>query len=145
MAGALDTSEVASQLRASVGLLVRRLRQAHVEGELSLAESSALARVAGDGPMTAAELARAERISPQSMGVTVHGLRERGLVVRSPDPGDGRRVLWSVSDAGREVRARRRAETAERLAEVLQSALTADELEQLHCAVPLLRRLAERL
>ena len=145
MAQALDTSEVASQLRASVGLLVRRLRQAHVTGELSLSESSALARVERDGPMTSAELARAEHISPQSMGATLHGLQDRGLLVRSADPEDGRRVRLSVSDAGREVRARRKAETAERLADVLASELTAAELEQLDGVMPLLQRLAESL
>ena len=145
MAKTLSTSEVASQLRASVGLLVRRLRQAHVVGELSLSESSALARVARDGPMTAAELARAEHISPQSIGATLHRLQDRGLLVRSADREDGRRRLLSVSDAGRQVQARRKSETAERLAEVLESELTADELEQLHRAVGLLQRLAERL
>ena len=145
MVETLNTGDVASQLRASVGLLVRRLRQAHVAGELSLAESSALARVARDGPMTAAELARAEHVSPQSVGATAHALQDRGLLLRSADPRDGRRVLLSVSDAGREVRAQRKAETAERLADVLESELTADELERLRAVVPLLQRLAERL
>ncbi len=145
MPKALTTSEVAVQLRASVGLLVRRLRQAHVEGELSLSESSALARVERDGPMTAAGLARAEHISPQSMGATLHGLEGRGLLVRTADPRDGRRVLLSVSEAGREVRARRKTETAERLADVLERELTLDELEQLRGVVPLLQRLAESL
>ncbi|MBV9820343.1 MAG: MarR family transcriptional regulator [Solirubrobacterales bacterium] len=124
---------------------MRRLRQAHVAGELSLSESSALARVARDGPMTAAELARAEHISPQSMGTTLRGLLDRGLLSRAAHPRDGRRMLLSVSDAGREVRARRQAETAERLADLLASELTPDELERLRRAVPLLQRLAERL
>ena len=79
------------------------------------------------------------------MGATVHGLQQRGLLVRSADSEDGRRVLLSVSDAGREVRARRKAETAERLAEVLESELTLEELEQLRGVVPLLKRLAESL
>ena len=145
MAQTLSTQETASRLRASVGLLVRRLRQAHVEGELSLSESSALARVERDGPMTAAELARAEHISPQSMGATLHGLVDPGLVTRSADPLDGRRILLSVSAAGREVRERRQAETAERLADVIAGELSAEELELLQQVVPLLQRLAERL
>ena len=142
---ASPTSELASQLRADVGLLVRRLRQAHVAGELSLSEASALARIERDGPMTSAELARAERISPQSMGVTLRGLQERGLLVRAADPGDGRRLLLSVSEAGRDLRARRKTETAARLAEVLESELSSEELEQLQRVVPLLRRVAEGL
>jgi len=95
--------------------------------------------------MTAAELARAEHISPQSMGTTLRGLLDRGLLSRAAHPRDGRRMLLSVSDAGREVRARRQAETAERLADLLASELTPDELERLRRAVPLLQRLAERL
>jgi hypothetical protein len=36
--------------------------------------------------MTTVQLARVEQISPQSMGATVAGLGERGMVQRPPDP-----------------------------------------------------------
>ncbi len=69
-----DVGQVAAALRVSVGLLLRRLRQVRVEGELSLPESSALARLDRGGPATPSALAKLEQISPQSMGATLAAL-----------------------------------------------------------------------
>ena len=85
--------ELATELRTSLGLLLRRLRQAPAAGELTLPETAALARLDRGGPATSADLARAEQISPQSMGATLGELETRGLVKRQPDPSDGRRIL----------------------------------------------------
>ena len=49
-----DIARVAGALRLSIGLLVRRLRQAKADGELTLPESSALARLDRGGPATSA-------------------------------------------------------------------------------------------
>ena len=84
-----DVREVAAALQMSIGLLRRRLRQVRPEGELTLPEIAALARLDRAGPATASALARLEQISPQSMGATLAGLEARGLVARSPDPDDG--------------------------------------------------------
>jgi len=53
------------------------------------------------GPTTATALAKQEQISPQSMGETLAILEQRGLIARVPDPDDGRRVILSLTDAGR--------------------------------------------
>jgi DNA-binding MarR family transcriptional regulator len=141
----LDVNDVAAALRVSLGLLVRRLRQAQAEGELTLPETSALARLDRGGPTTPSALARAEQISPQSVGATIGALEARGLVGRSADPDDGRRVLISVTDAGLEVlRSRRNARTL-LLARALRTGFTRPELEQLMLAAPLMERLAERI
>src|SRR6516162_5834438 len=101
--------EVAGALHASVRLLVQRLRQTQaVEGDLTSAESSALARLDRTGPTTSSELSRLERITPQSMGSTVGALEERGLIERMPDPKDGRRAILSLTTAGRDLLRRRR-------------------------------------
>ena len=47
-----DVTEVAGSLRVAVGLVVRKLRQAPYDGELTLAESSALSRLERGGPAT---------------------------------------------------------------------------------------------
>src|ERR1700721_848177 len=99
----LDPTEVAGALRVSIGLLRRRLRQAPIEGELTLPETSALARLDRSGPTTATALAKLEQISPQSMGATLGALEGRGLVERRRDPGDRRRVVLSVTEAGLQV------------------------------------------
>src|SRR5262245_11313924 len=98
-----EIDAAAGALHVSISLLVRRLRQSRIAGELTLPEISALARRDRGGPATAAALAKQEQISPQAMGATVAGLQERGLLERRPDPGDGRRVVLSVSPAGAEV------------------------------------------
>jgi DNA-binding MarR family transcriptional regulator len=138
-----DVTEVAAGLRVSIGMLVRRLRLVQSEGELTMPESSALARLDRGGPATASALARLEQISPQSMGATLSGLEARGFIERRADPQDGRRVVLSLSDAGlRALRDKRNART-ERLAQALSSGFTQAELSALMAAVPLIERLAQ--
>jgi DNA-binding MarR family transcriptional regulator len=140
-----DVGQVAAALRVSIGLLLRRLRQVRVEGELTLPESSALVRLDRGGPATPSELARLEQIRPQSMGATVAALEARGLVERRPDPRDGRRAVLSVTEAGRAVLLDKRNARAEQLAKALAAGFTPAELGQLMAAAPLLERLAQAI
>ena len=140
-----DVNEVAGAVRVTVGLLVRKMRQPLNEGELSIAESSALSRLERGGPATSSDLARLDRISPQSMGVTVAALLDRGLVERNRDPRDGRRIVLSVTEAGRRTLRDKRGARTERIAAALRDGFSADELRQLDGAAALLERLAERL
>jgi len=125
--------------------LVRRLRRHPAAGELSLSESSALARLDRGGPASAAALARLEQISPQSMGATLGGLEARGLVERRPDSDDGRRVVLSVSAVGRQVLFNRRRARTERLAQALATSFSDAERAQLLAVAPLLERLAQSI
>jgi DNA-binding MarR family transcriptional regulator len=140
-----DVADVAGALRASIGLLLRRLRQVQAEGELTLPESAALTRLDRGGPSTASALARLEQISPQSMGATLGALQARGLVERRPDPQDGRRVVLSVTDSGRQMLQDKRNARTERLAKALSAGFTPSELRQLEAAAPLLERLAQSI
>ncbi len=140
-----DVGQTAATLRLSIGLLLRRLRQVPTTDELSLSESAALARLDRGGPATSAALARAEQISPQSMGATLASLESRGLIGRAADPDDGRRVILSISESGLQVLRDRRNARTERLAEALSSGFTRKELEQLMAVAPLLERLAQSI
>ena len=140
-----DVSEVAGALRVAVGLVVRKLRQAPFEGELTLAESSALSRLERGGPATSSDLARVDRISPQSMGVTVATLLDRGLIERSRDPEDGRRIVLSITATGRRTVHDKRGARTEQIAAALRDGFSDDELAQLQAAAALLERLAEKL
>jgi DNA-binding MarR family transcriptional regulator len=145
MTGDPDVRDVAAALRVSIGLLLRRMRQVRVEGELTVPETSALARLDRNGPATSSALAKLDQISPQSMGATLSALEARGLIERRPDAKDGRRVVLSVTEAGRRVlRDKRDARTAQ-LAQALAAGFTRDELRQLTVAAPLLERLAQGL
>ncbi|HUD79270.1 MAG TPA: MarR family transcriptional regulator [Streptosporangiaceae bacterium] len=140
-----DVAEVAGALRVSIGLLVRRLRQIRTEGELTLPESSALSRLDRGGATTSSELARQEQISPQSMGATLGALEARGLAERRPDPDDGRRIVISITETGRQVLGDRRDQRTQRIAKALSAGFTEAELQQLRTAVPLLERLAQSI
>jgi DNA-binding MarR family transcriptional regulator len=145
MSGDPDASDVAAALRVSIGLLLRRLRQVPAEGELTLPESSALARLDRGGPTTATALARLEQISPQSMGATLSALEDRGLVGRRPDPGDGRRAVISLTEAGLQALRNKRNARTQQMAQALSAGFTPPELSQLMAAAPLLERLAQSI
>jgi DNA-binding MarR family transcriptional regulator len=141
----LDVNEVAGALRVSISLLLRRMRQVHVEGELTLPETSALARLDRGGPATPSALARVEQISPQSMGATLGALEARGLIERRPDPQDGRRAVMSLTEAGQQVVRNKRSARTEQLAQALSAGFTRAELQQLMTAAPLIERLAHSI
>jgi DNA-binding MarR family transcriptional regulator len=140
-----DVSEVAAAVRVAVGLVVRKIKQAPLDGDLTMAESSTLSRLERAGPATSSDLARVDRISPQSMGVTVAALEERGLVQRSRDPGDGRRIVLSITERGRQRVHDKRGARTEQLAAALRDGFSNAELGQLMAAASLIERLAEKL
>jgi DNA-binding MarR family transcriptional regulator len=140
-----EVVQVAGALQVSIGLLRRQLRQTQSDGELTVPETAALARLDRGGPATASALARLEQISPQSMGATLAALESRGLLQRRPDPADGRRVVLSVTDAGLQVLRNRRSVRTEQLARALSAGFTGAELRQLMAAAPLIERLAQSL
>lgn len=92
--------------------------------------------------MTNAELAAAERVTPQTMARNTAELVADGLISRADDPGDRRQVLLEISERGREVleQDRRRRDTF--LATAMASELTPTEQELLRLAAGLLDRLA---
>src|SRR6202453_418757 len=116
MASDPGIDELVPDLTPRIALLVRRLRQRKAPGELTMPESTFLSRLDREGPATSSELAKQEQISPQSMGATLAGLEERGLVERQPDPGDGRNVLMSLTPAGRRALEQRRVTGTEAMA-----------------------------
>jgi DNA-binding MarR family transcriptional regulator len=93
-----------ADLTHDIGLLIRKMRAAAHSHELTLTESAVLGRLTRDGPATTAALARAEGISPQSMGATLASLEGMGLVARRPHPTDGRQVLIHITDRGDTLR-----------------------------------------
>lgn len=141
----LNVEEIASSLQICFSLLMRRMRQAQESGDLTVPQISALARIDRDGPNTVTALAKAEQISPQSMGATLNALEARGLIQRSADPADGRRVVLSISPAGHHVLRGRQNARARQLEKAFLAEFTTSELGQLMAAVPLLERVAAEM
>lgn len=140
-----EVSRTAGELRALLGRLSRRLRQTSVVGELTLPQASVLSLLEREGPATPGALATKERITPQSMGTILVSLEELGLVSRTPDPTDGRRLVISLTEAGRQVILGARRQKEERLAQALATNFTNEEQQVLRAALPLLERLARLL
>jgi DNA-binding MarR family transcriptional regulator len=140
-----DATQVANDLRIVLGRIVRRLRQGHEAGELSLSELSVLSRLERHGSLPAGLLAEQERISPQAMTAILAVLEDRGLATRDADARDGRRASMSATAVGKKLLAGRRSLNAQRMALALDEALTPAERQELLAAIPLLERLADRL
>lgn len=141
MKSATAKSAVAHDLQVAVMRLARRLRSERGDHGLTLTQLACLATLHRHGPMTPSDLAAHEKVQPPSMTRTVNGLAERGLVQRTPDPTDGRQVVVSLTDTGRDLLAGDRAQREQWLTQQLTD-LTADERETLARATNILDRLA---
>lgn len=133
---------LASELRLSVMRLRRRLAvERHPGNELSLGSMAVLGCLFRLGELSIGELAGHERVQPPSMTRTVKCLEEGGFLARRPHETDGRQVLVTLTESGRERvladRVRRDAWLAQRL-----RALTPEERDALRRAAPILERLA---
>ena len=94
-------SALATEIRALVGKLKRRLREQAAVGGLGTLTDIRPARLEREGPATTSSLARLEGMRPQSMGTVIAPLQAAGLVAGTPDPADGRQTLFSLTDSCR--------------------------------------------
>jgi DNA-binding MarR family transcriptional regulator len=133
---------IVADLTQAIGQLLRRLRSEANPGELNLSQSSVMARLDRAGPMTTADLARAESMKPQSMKSILASLEEEGCVERQPHPTDGRQILFVPTPKGLEDRRRHTAAKRAWLADSLAKFDPA-EIEMLAAAIPLIRRLGD--
>lgn len=85
--------------------LRRRWRDVLAPWDLSPHQARALTVVGRRDGVRLTDLAEALHIAPRSATEVADGLEERGLVERTPDPGDRRAVILRPTDEGRRVRA----------------------------------------
>jgi DNA-binding MarR family transcriptional regulator len=137
----VELPELAGQLDDAV---VALRSAAPPRSGLSLTAAATLARLQRSGPARLTELAGAEGVSQPSMTTLIARLAEQGLVARSADPRDGRAVVLSLTAAGRELLAQRRAERTTQLTGPLAELPPAD-VRALADALPALVRLAGAL
>jgi DNA-binding MarR family transcriptional regulator len=143
--GQPEVRVIAARLRIGLSAFNRRIQEAGIGGDLSAPQLTALSRIDRFGPLTTAELARREQITPQAMGATIASLEQRGLVARSADATDGRRSILSLTPQGRHVLHSGRSAVADKIAAALAGSFTPGEIAVLDAAAPLIERLSDLL
>lgn len=94
-----DLDSLAIDLIVSSARLVRFVRY-RTEIDDSTATWRALAILAERGPLRVSEFAEIDQLSQPSATAMMRRLREEGAVQSTPDPGDGRAALLSLTTAG---------------------------------------------
>jgi DNA-binding MarR family transcriptional regulator len=97
----------ADGLGEAVGAVARRLRSASMAAfaayDVTPSQVRAIRVLSTHGGVRSSELAQHLRIAPRSATEVVDALVAKGLVERSPDPGDRRATLVSLTEHGREL------------------------------------------
>lgn len=135
-----QTVDLAADVRTGVWRLARRLRR---EADTGVTPTlyAALFTIERHEPITPGKLAAHENVRKPSMTRTIAALADLGLIMRTPDPLDGR-VTWLQTTAeGRTLLRRARRRSDEYLARRL-AALTPAERATIMKAAGLLDRLA---
>ena len=138
----VEEADLGGQLRSAVGCLYRRFRSERPAGSLGDTALAVLTRLHKHGPQTLTELSEHDRVSPASMSQTVNRLTSAGYAVRTRDPGDRRKVLFSATDQGDELASAARAQRNAWLDQRLQ-ALSAEDRAVIARATALLRSIAD--
>jgi len=134
-------ADAASRLRLVIARTARRMRQ-EAGTFLSPTLTAALATVERLGPITPSELAEAERVKRPTATRIVAALERDGLILRAPDPDDGRACLLTISPTGRKLIRRMRGRKNAYLSRNLRGLERAD-LEALERAAEVLERMLE--
>ena len=131
------------ELRLAIQRLARRIRSMQGDEDVTEGQRSVLFALSNNGPQTLGSLSEHERVTPPSMNRTVNALVAAGLVTRTTDTDDARKVKLDLSDAGRafikETRRRRDAWFTKRIA-----ALTPEQRRVLDEVAPILKEIADK-
>lgn len=139
----VDATELAASLASLSTVLQRHLARADAGTGLTRARLSALALLVLGGPRTLGELAAAEHVRPPTMTRLIQAMEADGLVVRTPNPHDGRSVVIEATAGGvAQLEAGRARQIAPLAASI--SGLAPAERERLEDAADLLGQVLRR-
>jgi DNA-binding MarR family transcriptional regulator len=124
----ISDSELASGLRTTVSRLIKLLRrETRNEAQLSLTERATLGLLYPDNRLAPTDIARAEKVTTQSMSQVINHLAELNYLERTPSAEDKRKVDLSLTGAGRIYVEQLRKDKQEWLTAVLQEKTTPQE------------------
>src|ERR1700734_3567484 len=136
--------QFASELRATINKLVKKLRKESPTGQkFSLTERSTMSSLYQYKALLPSELAAMEMITNQSMSQVLNNLFEMGYIVRVPSETDKRKVNISLSEKGETTLLQFRNERNEWLANAINEACTNEEQLLLKQVIPVLTKLVD--
>jgi DNA-binding MarR family transcriptional regulator len=135
--------DLAQQLHSVAIHLLRRLRRSDDRMGLSGPRAAALSVLVFAGPVSLAQLAKAEQVKPPTMARLVDALEAAGLARREADKSDLRAVRIHATAKGRKLLLEGRARRLNQLTRMLEGA-TASERAALSTAVSTLQRLLQQ-
>ena len=131
---AMAVSRLRSRIRTEAGIR---------STGIPISQLAVLARIIREAPTTAAALAAGEHVTQQAIAQSLATLKERGLVEKQADPGDGRKSLVTATAAGVELMDGIAASREEWLTLAIDAAVSPEERPLLAEAIELLERIAD--
>ena len=104
-----NTAALGADLLAVVAR-INRLANQRIELPLPFAQARLLSTIEDQGQTRISDLAALDHCSQPTMTTQVRRLEDAGLVTRAEDPGDARAVLIGITDEGRQILSRVRAD-----------------------------------
>ncbi len=144
----MENDEVLTrELRLAVGRLSRAMRRVFTDADEGLAflELGVLDHLDRRGPASPGTLSGGEGVTSPAIAATLRRLQTLGLIERSKDPEDGRRVVVAITEDGRRSLAHRDTAVLGHLHRILLDHFTDAERADLRTAVPLLEKVAGNL
>jgi DNA-binding MarR family transcriptional regulator len=104
-----NTAALGADLLAVVAR-INRLANQRIELPLPFAQARLLSTIEDQGQTRISDLAALDHCSQPTMTTQVRRLEDAGLVTRAEDPGDARAVLIAITEEGRQILSRVRAD-----------------------------------
>jgi len=141
---AITDAGLAAGLRTTVSRLIKLLRrETRNDAQLSLTERATLGLLYPDNRFAPSDIARTEKVTTQSMSQVINHLAELNYIHRNPSDEDKRKVLLSLTAAGREYVEQLRRDKQEWLAGALQERTTPQEKATLAEALKIIDKLID--
>ncbi|NYG58876.1 DNA-binding MarR family transcriptional regulator [Nocardioides daedukensis] len=116
-------------------------RELNARRTLSIGKLGILRHLSVDGPATTGQLATRIRVSPQGISLATRELEELGLIERTQDEADRRKVWFRITEQGRERHDQESFAGQDWLEQAIRDRLTPTEATALTAAIPALLRL----
>ncbi|HEY4289764.1 MAG TPA: MarR family transcriptional regulator [Puia sp.] len=138
--------EIAGNLRTVLHRVLKILRRETRNGndaELSETERSTLGMLYNHGELLPSDIAKMEKVSTQSVSQVVNHLFELNYIYKNPSTEDKRKVLLSLTPAGKAYVEQRRKDKQEWLAHALHEKVSPEEKVQIVAALKVLTKLVD--